>query len=70
MVEVRLRICAIFNHLFGGEDVRLELSDDVSWREIVADDIDSSAVVGKSPTNADLTTSFPHNLREMSRLLP
>ena len=54
------------NAVLSGKDVIFELSEVVSGREIVADDEDA-VVATEALSDADLPTSLPDDLREVSR---
>jgi len=46
--------------------VLLELSDEVAWREVVADDVGATAAVGERSSDSQMTTVLPDDLREVA----
>lgn len=65
--SVACKLCAIFS-LFRWKDVFLHVSNDVSCRKIVADNVYGSAIVRKRASDSDFSTIFPYYLREVPRL--
>jgi len=62
-----LRYVSVERLLFGRKDVILNAKRAVSSWKIVADNVDGSSLVCERASDSNLLTSFPDNLRELSR---
>ena len=50
----------------GPQDAGTKLSDEVTRREVVTDDVDTATSVGESSSDSDLAAALPDDLSEVS----